>query len=157
MRFAPGTERRLMLTGGIMFGTFLVIAFTFRRLDVSQETLSVVGGSFAYAFLAAAAVILWQGWRRRGLLVEPAITRFLASQPAVAQAVGTPITLEVPPEAQRQARGHAQANLSVNVSGPEGAAVADLVMARLGREWEVLSGALVRDGHRVRLQAGAPG
>lgn len=157
MRFAPGTDRLLMLTGGVMFGVFLIVAFTFRRLDVSQDTLSVVGGTFAYGFLAAAAVILVRGWLRRGLPVEPAIARYLEGHPAVVQEVGTPVSVQVPPEVRGWARGHAQANVRVDVTGPAGVAVADLVMARLGREWEILSGALVLDGRRVPLEGAAPG
>lgn len=155
--FAPGTERRLLLAGGVMFGAFLVVAFTFRRLDVSQETLSLVGGAFAYGFLLTAAVILVIGWRRRGVSMPAAIARFLEGHPAVVRAVGSPITVEAPPAQGGPARGHAQANVRVTVTGPQGSAVADLVMARLDREWEVLSGALEGEGRRVPLGGAARG
>ena len=46
------------MTGAVIFGVFSVIAFVFRRAGVSQETLSIVGGVLAYAFLAAVVAIL---------------------------------------------------------------------------------------------------
>ena len=63
--FAPGTQRRLMLTAAWLFGIFLVVAFVFRRLDISEETDAIVAGVTAYVFLLAAAVILYRGWRQR--------------------------------------------------------------------------------------------
>jgi hypothetical protein len=50
--------------------------------------------------------------------------------------------------------GAAQANLVVPVSGPADSGHVDLVMARIGRDWEVLSATLVVDGDRVRLAEG---
>jgi len=62
---AKGPLRVILLIGAILFGAFAVVAFVFRRLDVSQEALSVVGGVLAYAFLVAVAVVLVVHWRRR--------------------------------------------------------------------------------------------
>jgi hypothetical protein len=50
--------------------------------------------------------------------------------------------------------GAAQANLVVPVSGPGDSGQVDLVMARIARDWEVLSATLVVDGDRVRLAEG---
>jgi hypothetical protein len=63
-----GIVKPILLLGGIYFGVFAIVAFTFRRLDVSQETLSVVGGVLAYAFLMSVAVVAVLRWRsaRRG-------------------------------------------------------------------------------------------
>jgi uncharacterized protein (TIGR03382 family) len=59
--------RRLMLLAAIFVGSFGIIAFTFRRLDVSQEVLYAIGGGMGYAFLAAVAVaiVVAQVRRRR--------------------------------------------------------------------------------------------
>jgi hypothetical protein len=50
--------------------------------------------------------------------------------------------------------GPAQANLDLVVSGPDGIARVDLVMARMGRRWEVLTATLVSEGERVSLREG---
>jgi hypothetical protein len=149
------TQRTLLLVGAVLFGAFAVVAFVFRRLDVSQEALSIVGGVLAYLFLAAVAVVVWRGWRRAGREPGGVAARYLSRHPAVAAAVGTPV-LVGPPEGDVPTGGAsaAQANLQVPVSGPEGDARVYLVMARIAREWEVLSGTLVSDGQRVPLAAG---
>ncbi len=154
---ARGTQRTLMLVAGVLFGLFLVVAFVFRRLDISQETLSIVGGVMAYLFLAVVAVGVWRGWRRSRRQPGAAARRYVSRHPAVAEVVGSPVDVG-PPEGDVSAAGGraAQANLAVPVSGPEGEARVDLVMARIAREWEVLSGTLVADGERVPLVAGPP-
>jgi hypothetical protein len=60
-----GILRPLLLLGGLYFGAFAVIAFVFRRFDVSQEVLSIVGGVMAYAFLVSIGVVAVVRWRRR--------------------------------------------------------------------------------------------
>ena len=59
--------RWLMLFAGVLIGAFGIIAFTFRRIDASQDTLYLIGGLFGYAFLAAvaAAIVVAQVRRRR--------------------------------------------------------------------------------------------
>jgi hypothetical protein len=96
MSFGPGTQRILLLTAAGFFGVFFVIAFVFRRMDVSQDTLSIVGGVFAYVFIVAAAVILLRGWRRRGMDVQRPIAGFLADHPTVVGAVGHPVSVGSP-------------------------------------------------------------
>ncbi len=155
MRFlGPGTQRTLMLTAAWIFGVFLVVAAVFRSVDGSQHTLSIVAGVFAYAFLAAAAVILLRGWRRRGQDAARAATRFVAEHPAVLSAVGRPAQVGAPEGEVPSGTGAAQANLVVPVSGPADSGQVDLVMARIARDWEVLSATLVVDGDRVRLAEG---
>jgi len=152
--FARGTQRTLIILGLVLFGAFGIVAFVFRRLDVSQETLSIVGGVFAYAFLVAAGVVLVRGWRRRGGDAARAATRYAARHPAVVSAVGQPVRVGRPQGVVPVSGGAAQANLIVPISGPDDEGWLDLVMARLGREWEVLSATLVVDGDRVRLVQG---
>jgi hypothetical protein len=156
LSFGPGTQRTLLLTAATLFGVFFVIAFVFRRLDVSQDTLSIVGGVFAYVFIVAAAVILIRGWRRRGMDVQRPIAGFLAEHPVVKDAVGHPVSVGTPAGQVPTGTGPGQANLSVPVSGPAGRAQVDLVMARLSRRWEVLSAAMVRDGEREPLLRRGP-
>jgi hypothetical protein len=59
--------RWLMLFAAVLIGAFGILAFTFRRVDVSQEVLFLIGGLFGYAFLAAvaAAIVVAQVRRRR--------------------------------------------------------------------------------------------
>ena len=153
-RLAPGTQRRLMLTAAWIFGIFLVVAFVFRRLDESQETLGVVAGIAAYIFLAAAAFILWRGWRHGSQDAGATAKRFVAGHPGVASAVGEPVDVGEPEGEVPSGSGAAQANLAVPVSGPEDEGRVDLVMARIARHWEVLSATLLVDGDRVRLAEG---
>jgi Cytochrome oxidase complex assembly protein 1 len=152
--FAPGTQRRLMLTAAWLFGLFLVVAFVFRRLDISQETDAIVAGVTAYVFLIAAAVILYRGWRARDRDAAMAATRFVDRHPAVHQAVGRPVSVGHPEGEIPTGKGPAQANLVVPVSGPVDEGQVDLVMARMSRSWEVLSATLVVDGDRVSLAEG---
>lgn len=149
-----GTSRRVLLTGAVVFGTFLVVAFIFRRAGVSQETLSIVGGVFAYGFLTAVVAILVMGWRRRGRDAAGTAERFVARHPAVLTSVGRPVRVGRPEGEVPSGSGAAQANLIVPVGGPKGDGRVDLVMARLARQWEVLSATLVVDGDRVRLAEG---
>lgn len=155
MSFGPGTYRALMIAAGWMFGIFLVVAFVFRRTDSSQETLSVIAGVTAWVFLVVAAVILVRGWRRRGGDATGAATRYVLAHPAVARAVGRPVRVGVPETEAAGGDGAAQLNLVVPVSGPADEGEVDLVMARLAREWEVLSATLVVHGDRVPLAGGA--
>jgi hypothetical protein len=151
-----GVQRTLLLTAAVLFGIFFVVAFVFRRLDVSQDTLSIVGGVLAYTFLVVAAVIGVRAWRRRGQDVERPIADFLADHPSLVERLGRPVAVGPPSGAVPSGTGPGQANLSVPVSGPAGGADVDLVMARLGRRWEVLSAALVRGGERFPLRGGVP-
>ena len=153
-RLAPGTQRRLMLTAAWIFGIFLVVAFVFRRLDESQETLGVIAGIAAYLFLAAAVFILWRGWRAGGQDAGATAKRFVAGHPGVASAVGEPVEVGEPAGEVPSGSGAGQANLVVPVSGPEDEGRVDLVMARIARHWEVLSATLLVDGDRVRLAEG---
>ncbi len=152
--FAPGTQRRLMLTAAWLFGIFLVVAFVFRRLDISEETDAIVAGVTAYVFLLAAAVILYRGWRQRDRDAAMAATMFVERHPSVPQAVGRPVTVGHPEGEIPTGKGPAQANLVVPVSGPVDEGQVDLVMARMSRSWEVLSATLVVDGDRVSLAEG---
>lgn len=153
-RLAPGTQRRLMLIAAWIFGVFLIVAFAFRRLDESQETLGVIAGIAAYVFLAAAVFILWRGWRTGSQDAGATARRFVADHPAVAAAVGEPVEVGAPEGEVPTGSGAAQANLAVPVSGPEDEGRVDLVMARISRHWEVLSATLLVDGDRVRLAEG---
>jgi hypothetical protein len=153
-RFRPGTQRLLLLTAAWFFAVFLVVAFVWRRVDASQETLSIVAGITAYLFLLAAAVILFRGWRRGSAGAVGAARRFVEGHPAVASAVGRPVAAGEPEGEAPAGGGAAQANLRVPVSGPADEGRVDLVMARVAREWEVLSATLVVDGDRVRLAEG---
>jgi len=144
------TGRLLTLTGALLFGVFFVVAFVFRRTGVSQETLSIVAGVMAYGFIAFAAAIAWRAWRRRPGPAERAVSRYLSTHPAVVAWLGTPLTLEMPAVPDPDGRP-GQANLTVAVAGPLGDASADIVLARLNREWEVLHAVLVLDGERVPL------
>lgn len=154
MSVGPGTYRRLMLAAAWIFGAFLVVAAVFRAQDLSQHTLSIVAGGFAYGFLAVAVVILWLGWRARGTDAAAAASRFVAAHPAVLSAVGRPVQVGRPEGEVPSGSGAAQANLVVPVSGPADSGQVDLVMARIARDWEVLSATLVVDGDRVRLAEG---
>lgn len=152
--FGPGTQRTLMLAAAWIFGVFLVVAAVFRAQDDSQHTLGIVAGVFSYVFLAVAAVILFRGWRRRGQDAAGAATRFVEGHPAVLSAVGRPVEVGHPEGEVPSGTGAAQANLVVPVSGPADSGHVDLVMARIARDWEVLSATLVVDGDRVRLAEG---
>ncbi len=152
--FAPGVQRTLMLTAAWLFGIFLVVAFIFRRVDASQHTLSIIAGITAYVYLVAAAVIIFRAWRRRSRDAAMAATRFVSGHPAVPLAVGRPVAVGHPEGEIPSGKGPAQANLVVPVSGPADDGQVDLVMARMSRDWEVLSATLVVDGDRVSLAEG---
>lgn len=154
MRLPSGTSRKVLIVGAVLFGAFAIVAFTFRRTGVSQETLSIVGGVFAYVFLAAVAWIVVASWRRRGRDAAGAAERFVARHPAVLEWVGHPVDVGRPEGEVPSGSGPAQANLMVPIGGPDGVGRVDLVMARLSRQWEVLSATLVVDGDRVRLAEG---
>ena len=79
---------------------------------------------------------------------------FVRRHPRVAAAVGTPPTIGEPEGEVPTGTGPAQANLDLVVSGPDGIARVDLVMARMGRRWEVLTATLVAEGERVSLREG---
>ncbi|MGD9694282.1 MAG: cytochrome c oxidase assembly factor Coa1 family protein [Thermoleophilia bacterium] len=150
-----GPQRAVLILAGVMLGAFAIVAFVFRRLDVSQGTLSIVGGALAYAFIAAVAVILLVTWRRRGRSAGEVARRYVARHPAVISSVGTPVHVGEPQGETAMGRAAGQVNLTVPVDGPEDVARVDLVMARLSSSWEVLSATLMVDGDRVPLAGGA--
>ena len=147
-------QRAIMLTAAAIFGAFGVTAFIFRRMDVSQETLSIVGGVAAYLFLAAVVVIMLRAWRVRGTDPREEAVAFVRRHPLVVAAVGVPPSVGEPEGDIPEGDGAAQANLDVVVSGPDGLARVDLVMARMGRRWEVVSATLVSEGESVSLREG---
>lgn len=147
-------QRTLLLTAAVIFGVFGITAFVFARLDVSQETLSIVGGVAAYLFLAVAVVVMVRAWRVKGTDAAAEAVEFVRRHPRVAAAVGTPPTIGDPEGEVPTGTGPAQANLDLVVSGPDGIARVDLVMARMGRRWEVLTATLVAEGERVSLREG---
>ncbi len=153
MTFAPGTQKRLLIVGALAFGTFAIATFTIQRTDGSQETLSIVGGAIAYGFLVLAAIILVRGWRNRSAGDRDAIAAFLSDHPAVTEAVGSPVTLGRP-GGDVLGRTEGQATISVSVTGPGGSGIAELVMARLGRDWEILGGTLDAHGEEISLTSG---
>jgi hypothetical protein len=144
--------RPLLILGGVFFGAFAVVAFTFQRLDISQETLSIVGGALAYGFLAS-VVALWVVHRRRRRgLSDRILVEYLAEHPRVQQTVGRPVEVGSPDgDVHLEAKGGGTATLRVPVAGPIADATADLVVAKLDAHWEVLGGELEVDGERVPL------
>jgi hypothetical protein len=143
--------RATLVIGAIFFGAFAVVAFVFQRLDVSQETLSIVGGGLAYGLLASlAAVWLLRRRRRRGLSDRLVVT-YLAEHPRVQETLGRPVEVGPPHGDVRLEPRGGTANLRVPVAGPHGDATADLVVAKLDANWEVLGGELEIDGERVPL------
>jgi hypothetical protein len=144
-------RRTILIIGGAFLGAFAVIAFVFQRAHVSQQTLSIVAGVMAYAFLASIGVLWLLRRRLRRGLSNRIVADYLAAHPRVQQTVGRPVHVGVPQGDMRlDARG-GQANLRVPVTGPSGDATAELVMAKLHAHWEVLGGELVVDGERVPL------
>lgn len=153
MTFAPGTQKRLLIIGALAFGTFAIATFGVQRFGESQETLSIVGGIIGYGFLVLAAIVLVRGWRNRSAGDRSAIASFLAEHPAVVDAVGSPVTLGRP-GGDVLGRSDGQATIVVPLSGPAGSGLAELVMARLGKEWEILGGTLEAHGEEVPLTSG---
>ena len=144
--------RPVLILGAIYFGAFAVVAFVFQRTDTSQETLSIVGGILAYAFLATLAGVWVVRRRRRRGLSDRVIVAYLAEHPRVQQTVGRPVEVGTPHgDVHLQGKGGGTATLRVPVAGPVGDATADLVMAKLDANWEVLGGELEVDGERVPL------
>jgi hypothetical protein len=84
-------SRALLLAGGVMFGVFAIVAFTLRRLDVDPGVTDVIAGSFAWAFLVVAAVILIYGWytRERRAIAGQGL-EFLLNQDQVSRVLGSP-------------------------------------------------------------------
>lgn len=157
MTLRPGTQRTLMIAAAWIFGAFLIVAAVFRAQDGSQKTLSVVAGFFAWGFLAVAGVILIRGWRGRGKGAESAALRFVRDHPVVCAAVGSPVEVGEAKGEIPSGSGAAQANLAVPVVGPVDSGRVDLVMARISRDWEVLSATLVVGGDRVKLSEAPAG
>lgn len=147
-------QRAIMLTAAVIFGAFGITAFVFRRMDVSQGTLSIVGGGAAYLFLAAVVVILLRAWRVRGTDPAEEAVAFVRRHPLVVATVGVPPSVGEPEGEIPAGAGASQANLDVIVSGPDGLARVDLAMARMGRRWEVVSATLVSEGESVSLLEG---
>lgn len=56
--------KSILVFGVIYFTAFAIVGISFRRFDVSDETLSIVGGVMAYAFLMSVAVLAFVRWRR---------------------------------------------------------------------------------------------
>jgi len=150
----PFPQRHLLLGAAVVFGAFGAIALVARFNGMSDSTLSVVAGICAYAFLAYALGLVVWWWRRRSRGIAGLVEDFVRHQPAVLAAVGSPVSVGPPGGDIPAGRGPAQANIDVVVSGPDGLARVDLVMARIGSRWEVLSATLVSDGARVPLRGG---
>src|SRR5262245_25924772 len=132
-------------------------------VNVFQATLWMVSGAVAVSVL----VVISVGWfveRRRPAggwfarlhtserqAEERGVARYLMEHPRVTETLGTPVGVGAPEGGARLGRDPGQANLELPLWGPMGEATAELVMAKLGPHWEVLSGKLVLDGERVSL------
>lgn len=152
MKLLATVQRPLMVGAAIVFVVFAVVALVLNRLGVSEQALSVVAGLSAYLFLAYAALLFVRAWLRRGADAGAEAVAFVRSHPRVLALVGAPVTVGEPEGEVPTAGGPAQANLDVVVSGPAGIGRVDLVMARMGRRWEVLTAALTAEGERVLLR-----
>lgn len=149
------TGRIITLVGAAMFGVFFIIAFVVRRTSIDDDHVNLVAGLLAYGFLAFVVILLLRGRRRRPGAVQRAATRYLSGHPAVVSWLGTPVSVTLP-GGEDGGGSPGQMSVTVEVAGPLGSASADLVLARLGREWEVLQAVLVLDGERVRLTPSRP-
>jgi hypothetical protein len=151
------TPQRLLIAGGAtMLGVFAVIAFIFRRADGSQDTLSLIGGLMAYAFIAFAIVILVMGWRRRGeLAARETAQRYLRDHDAVGRAVGRPVRVHLHQGGRVRPAETGQVNVAADVAGPLGSAEATVVLAKVAEHWEPVGGELVAEQRTVRLGADA--
>jgi len=143
----PG--RLVVLTGAVVFAAFLLVAVVLGQAGVGQQRLSLIGGLLAYGYIAFAAAVAVRAWRARPSRAQRAVHRYLSEHPAVVTWFGTPLRLDMPN--QPDPGGPGQANVTVGVAGPLGEASAEVVLARLNRDWEVLRAVLVMDGERVPL------
>lgn len=143
-------SRRIALGGAVLFGLFAIAWIVVSRSGGSDDDLNIVVGVLVYAFLGFAAVVTFLAWRRRGGGPRGGVEGYLQGHPLVVEAVGEPVEVRMPPGAT--GRGHGQANVVAEVTGPRGEARAELALARLGREWEVLGGTLQVDGRNLQLE-----
>lgn len=56
--------KSILVFGVIYFTAFAIVGITFRRFDVSDDTLSIVGGVMAYAFLMTVGVFAFLRWKQ---------------------------------------------------------------------------------------------
>ncbi|MGI9538827.1 MAG: cytochrome c oxidase assembly factor Coa1 family protein [Miltoncostaeaceae bacterium] len=148
-------SRRIALGGAVLFGLFAIAWIVVNRSGGSRDDLNLVAGVLVYAFLAFVAVVTFLAWRGRGDSPRGGVEGYLQHHPRVIESVGEPVEVRMPPGAT--GRGHGQANVVAEVAGPRGEARAELALARLGREWEVLSGTLLAEGRRVELESSGSG
>ncbi len=147
--------RRVALGGAVLVGIAAIAWVVVRQTGGSRDDEYLVFGVLAYAFIGYAAIVTFQAWRRRGDATGGGVEGYLARHPQVVEAVGEPVEVGMPPGST--GRGHGQANVVAEVAGPRGEARVELALARLGREWEVLNGALLVEGRRVPLEADSSG
>lgn len=120
-----------------MFGVFAIVAFTLRRLDVDPGVTDVVAGSFAWAFLVVAAVILAHGWytRERRLIARTGL-EYLVGHEHVTRVLGSPTRGTVVRTDLIEERGKPdEYSVECRLRGPLDSARGSLRMRARGTDW----------------------
>ncbi|MDH3227109.1 MAG: hypothetical protein OEM67_08490 [Thermoleophilia bacterium] len=146
--------RALVLGGATMLALFGVVAFIFRRVDVANDQLSVVGGFFAYGFIAFAALVGLLAWRGKDVRDAHTVAdRFLADHATVGRTIGKPVDVRLRPARTARSANGARLTIPAEVGGPLAEGTAEAIVEREGEQWRVVGGDLEVDDHHFALVA----
>ncbi len=132
---AGGLTRAIVILGIAFFAVYAVVALILARTGFANSE-GVAAGVMAYLFLMA-VLILWFIERRRRTQPGPVAEEFLMNNRDIADMIGAPIRVAIP-SAPPAGKGAGQVSVDAFITGPDGSGEATVVMARLGKGFQVL-------------------
>ncbi len=132
-----------------MLALFGIASLFFRQSDAGSDQLSLVGGFFAYAFLAFAVIVGLIAWRGKGTRDAHRLAeRFLNENETVARVIGKPVDVQMRPAHTEQSENGGRLTILAEVDGPLGEGSVEAIAEKVGDEWRIVGGDLeVEDQH----------
>lgn len=148
---AGGLGRAIVILGITFFALYGIVALILARSGVPSAE-GIAAGIMAYAFIVTVAVLWWIE-RRRRTQPGPVAEEFLMGSREVAEMIGAPIRVTIP-HVPPAGRGPGQLSVDAFITGPDGSGEATVVLARLGRGFQVLGADLDVAGARRSVTGG---
>lgn len=137
-----------------MLGLFAIVSVFLSSSEEGNDRLSLVGGFFAYAFIAFAVIVAVVAWRGKSTRDAHRLAeRFLEDHAAVTRVLGDPVDVRLRPGRTAQSPNGGRMTIPAEIGGPLGEGSAETIVERAGEQWRVVGGDLEFEDQHVALAA----
>ncbi len=147
---AGGLGRAVIILGIAFFAVYAIVALVLARTGLANAE-GIAAGIMGYLFIMA-VVGLWLAERRRHTRPGPVAEEFLMNNGDVRDMIGAPVRVNIP-SPPPAVTGPGQVSVDCFITGPDGSGEAMVVLARLGRGYQVLGADLDIAGVRRSVAA----